>query len=151
MVRKKIISGILLAFSTAFLFDCAPDEKKLVQKDITALKEAVEQKNADEALYYIARDYSDAAGLTYDRFVDIINNITTQFDDINISIKNLTVRIDSIKDDNTYFASCSLGLRVTARLQEERVLLYGGLVKPTPVRARVRKTDHHYQVYQAEY
>jgi hypothetical protein len=49
------------------------------------------------------------------------------------------------------FASCSLGLRVLARYEGERVLVFGGVVHPTPVRAFFRKAGKNYILYHAIY
>lgn len=151
MVNFKIPVLLFLSIFILLPSGCSPDEKNRVRNDIKDFKLAVEQKKSDEVLQYIAPDYSDPNGMTYDQFVDVINNMARQLDDIKITMKDLTIKIDSVAKNNTIFASCSLGLRITARHQEERVLLYGGLVKPMPVRAFFKKTKQTYQIYYAEY
>jgi hypothetical protein len=61
------------------------------------------------------------------------------------------VYIDSTSSTGTIFARCSLGLKVSGRYQETPVLFFGGIIKPSPVKAWFKKAENLYQVYDADY
>ena len=83
--------------------------------------------------------------------VETINQFFAQVDSIRVQMSGMKLSIDSTDKDNTIFASCSIGLRVIARFEGDRVLAFGGIVKPGPVKAYFKKYDQHYMVYKAEY
>jgi hypothetical protein len=72
-------------------------------------------------------------------------------DSIKVQMSGLQLSIDSVTEENIVFASCSLGLRVTARYEGERMLAFGGIIKPNPVKGYFRKSGKYYMVYRAEY
>ena len=126
-------------------------EAERAAKHIQALAAAVEQEQRAVALNYIDSTYVDQRNMNYAQFVATIDDFFTSLNSISIQMHNLEVAIDSVHADTAFFASCSLGLRVTARHEEDRVLVFGGLVKPTPVRAYLKRTDTYYKLYDAQY
>ena len=89
--------------------------------------------------------------MTYATFVDIIDKLANEFDSIKVSMSGLKVFIDSTNQQGTIFAHCSLGLKLFARYQGDRTLLYGGIIKPASVKAWFKKVKEYYQVYDARY
>jgi hypothetical protein len=151
MVKRILIIVIIIAVLFVVLMFLVPTEKGRFKRDIQSFQKAVEHENTSEARRYISTLYRDGNGMDYPVFTRIIHNLAAEFDSMNVSISGLKVFIDSTDDQGTIFASCSLGLRLFARYQGERTLLFGGIVKPAPVRAWFKKTTDYYQVYDARY
>lgn len=126
-------------------------EQERAAKHIKALAVAVENEQREIVLNYIDSSYLDQRNMNYAQFVTMIDEFFTSLDHLSVQIHSLKVTIDSTQADTAFFASCSLGLRVTARHEEDRVLVFGGLVKPTPVRAYLKRTDAYYKLYDAKY
>jgi uncharacterized membrane protein YvbJ len=150
---KKIIILALVIIVTIILtiVKCMPKEQDRVRQDLEAFIKAVEQENKYEMLLYIDDTYTDNHSTEFQQFTSNIDNLFDIADSIQINITGLKITIDSINTHNDIFASCSLGLKIFARYQGDRALVFGGLVKPNPVRACFKKVGEHYQVYYAEY
>ncbi len=151
MKKKSILLVIALVVVIIVLKVLTPTEKDFVKRDLKALKNAVENENTFETLKYIDQTYLDRNNLTFTEFTSIIDNFFEKFDTIRVVMSNMRVTIDSTSAQKTIFASCSLGLKVFARYEGDRVLVFGGIVKPAPVFARLRKSANHYKIYYAEY
>lgn len=128
-----------------------PTEERRLQSDIKQLRMAVESESIEKVSAYIDIHYRDNNELTRDDLIEAIDRFSAEVDSISVQMKGLKVWIDSTAADNTIFASCSLGVRVLARYEGERVLAFGGIVKPSTVQAKLRKTDNIYKVYYADY
>jgi hypothetical protein len=128
-----------------------PTEKRKLKSDILSMKKAVEVEYMDMIMEYIDLQYLDEKNLTHDEIVAVITQFFAEVDSIRVQMGGMELNIDSTGKEKTVFASCSLGVRVLARYEGERVLAYGGLVKPGTVRARFRRTDSKYKIYYAEY
>ncbi|UCD20078.1 MAG: hypothetical protein JSU64_02775 [candidate division WOR-3 bacterium] len=111
----------------------------------------MESESVDMVMEYIDLQYLDDDNLTRDDITVLIAQFFMEVDSIRIQLGGIELEIDSTSKDKTVFASCSLGVRVLARYEGERVLAYGGLVKPGTVRARFKKTGDKYKIYYAEY
>jgi uncharacterized membrane protein YvbJ len=151
-MKKKIILAIIAVIIVIILIiKLIPNEKTRFKNDIKALKSAVEHEDRTETFKYIDTTYLDRYNMSYEEFVNIIDNFFEQVEDIKIVISGMKVRIDSSDAQNNIFASCSLGLKVFAKLEDEKVLIFGGIIKPAPVRGWFKKSDKYYKVYAAEY
>jgi hypothetical protein len=128
-----------------------PTEKRKLKSDIRSVKKAVETEAVDEIMEYIDLQYLDAKNLTHDEIVAVIVQFFAEVDSIRVQMGGMKMSIDSTGNRKVIFASCSLGIRVIARYEGERILAYGGIVKPGTVRARFRKTGDKYKIYYAEY
>lgn len=128
-----------------------PTEKRRLKSNIRSIQKAVEVESTDEIVEYIDLQYSDVNGLTRDEIVSVIIQFFAEVDSIKVQLGGVEVNIDSTGKEKTVFANCSLGVRVLARYEGERVLAYGGIVKPGTVRAYFRKTNDKYKIYYAEY
>ncbi len=128
-----------------------PTEKRRLKSDIRSIRRAVESESVDMVMEYIDLQYLDEENLSRDEIVDIIARFFMEVDSIRVQMGGIELQIDSTSKDKTVFASCSLGVRVLARYEGERVLAYGGLVKPGTVRAKFKKTGDKYKIYYAEY
>jgi len=151
MVKRIITALIGLLLLIIIVRTLLPSEKRRFKKDIMELKGAVEQERYDTALKYIDQSYNDESGLTYEEIVNKIDRLFSSFDSIKVIISGLKLSIDSIGQDKTFYASCSLGLKVFARYQGDKILLFGGIIKPAPVRAWFKKVHTCYKVYNAQY
>lgn len=153
MKKILIVAAIALVIVCVYFIVQALtlSEKERAAKHIKALAAAVEQEQRDAVLNYIDSTYLDRRNMNYTQFISLIDEFFATLHQINVQIHNLEVTIDSTHADTAFFASCSLGLRVTARHEEERVLIFGGLVKPTSVRAYLKRTDTYYKLYDAQY
>ena len=151
MVKKILVIILCVTAFCVILVILLPTEKKRFKRDIMSFKKAVEQENTREAIGFIAPDYRDRKGMTYPTFADMIERFATEFDSMNASMSGLKVFIDSTDEQGVLFAHCSLGLKLFARYQGDRTLLYGGIVRPASVRAWFRKMSDQYQVYDATY
>ena len=154
-MKKKIIFIIIgVVVITIALIILLPTEKKRLKNDIKAFSDAVEKENKAEALKYIDVSYLDRRKTTYEMFANNMDNIFNQFDSMNVIISGLKIEIDSIDDNKTIYASCSLGLKIFAKYEGDRALVFGGIIRPESVKAYFKKSDkkdEHYKVYHAEY
>jgi hypothetical protein len=148
---KKIVPIVIALVVIILIWQVYPTEKKRLKRDISALKEAVEKENAERVMEYIDPLYVDMSGMVHSELVESISEFFAQVDSIRVQMSGVKMSIDSTDKDNTIFASCSLGLRVVARYEGDRVLAFGGIIKPSPVKAYFRNSDQHYKVYKAEY
>lgn len=150
---KKII--VLIIFAVAILIyiiiKCRPNEKTQVKNDLKAFAAAVEQEDKSKMLLYIDESYTDNHAHEYRQFISNIDNLFNIAESIQIHMTGTKVFIDSTNAQDMIFASCSLGLKIFARYQGDRALVFGGLVKPNPVRAYFKKVGGHYLVYYAVY
>jgi len=150
-LTRIILSAIILIVIIFIVIKLLPDEKKRVINDINNLKNAVEKENKIAILNYIDEDYFDAHNLDYKNLIKVIEEFLNTSDSIDIVISGLKVKIDSVVEHKTFYASCSLGLRVIARYENEKVLVYGGVIQPASVKAYFRKQKDIYRVYSAKY
>ncbi len=154
MMKKILIAAaiIIVIICVYFVIQALTlSEEERAEKHIKALAAAVEREQRDLVLNYIDSTYLDQRNMNYGQFISMIDEFFASLHDISVQIHNLEVTIDSVHADTAFFANCSLGLRVTAWHEEDRVLIFGGLVKPTPVRAYLKRTDTYYKLYDAEY
>lgn len=128
-----------------------PTEKRKLKSDIMSMKKAVEVESIGMVMEYIDLQYLDEKNLTRDEIVDVIVQFFAAVDSIRVQMSGMELSMDSTGKEKTVFASCSLGVRVLARYEGERVLAFGGLVKPGTVHARFRRADGKYKIYYAEY
>lgn len=153
-MKKVLFAVLIIAFGIAvyvIIQVLTISEQERATKHIKALAAAVENEQRDVVLDYIDSMYLDQRNMNYAQFVAMIDEFFSTLDHVNVQIHNLKVTVDSTQADTAFFASCSLGLRVTARHEEDRVLVFGGLVKPTPVYAYVKRTGAYYKLYDAKY
>ncbi|OGC42160.1 hypothetical protein A2Y85_01000 [candidate division WOR-3 bacterium RBG_13_43_14] len=152
-MRKRII--LLALFVTIFIiaaiFILSPKEKKRIKQDITSLKTAVAHKDINEALQYISRDYNDGHHNNFESFSYSIQQLIDNFDSINIIMTGMKISIDSVNSAKTVFAACSMGLKIFARYEREKTLVFGGIVKPASVKMYLKKINSNYQIYHAQY
>jgi len=127
-----------------------PREEDRVKHDINTFKTAVEKEERQAVITFFDPGFTDNHAQTYEIIVNEVQNLFDQFDSITIAMTGMQVTIDSSSAAGI-FASCSLGLKVFARYRGERVLLYGGVVRPAAVKAFLKKTDSHYIVHKAIY
>lgn len=128
-----------------------PDEKKRLIRDINNLRQSVENEHKAMILNYIDKNYKDDNGLDYENLISIIDELIATGDSISIMMSGLKVKIDSIDKDRIFYASCSLGLRIIAKYENEKVLVYGGVIQPASVKAYFKRQKDFYQVYSARY
>jgi len=151
-MKKKIVLIVSVVVAAIIILIIAiPTEKDRVKKDIKSLKSAVESENNAETLKFLDEEYKDKYNIDYKEFTALINDFFRQFDSIKVVMSGLKVTIDSIDKQKNVFAQCSLGLKVFAKYGGDRVLIFGGVIKPTPIRAYLRKTDTQYKIYYTEY
>ena len=148
---KKILPVLTVIAVMVAIWQLYPTEKRKLRRDIARLERAVEAENADEIVNYIHPSYQDSSGMTYDEMLRVITEFFSQVDSINIQMSGLKLSIDSLDKDHATLASCSLGLRVLARYEGERVLVFGGIVHPASVRAFFKKAGNNYILYHAIY
>jgi hypothetical protein len=150
-MKKKYLLVLLVIIVVILIWRWFPTEQRRLKNDIKTLKDAVEGESVDDVMKYIDTEYTDNNNLTRERLVETIALFFEQVDSISVQMKGLKVSIDSTTHENVTFASCSLGVRVLARYENERALVFGGIVKPGPVRAWLRKSETNYRIYRAEY
>ncbi|MCK4940966.1 hypothetical protein KAS45_02635 [candidate division WOR-3 bacterium] len=148
---KKIVPVVIVLVVVILIWQLYPTETKKLKRDILILKKAVEKENTERVMELIDLLYIDMSGMVYSELVGSISQFFAQVDSIRVQMSGMRLSIDSTDKDNTIFASCSLGLRVVARYEGERILAFGGIIKPSPVKAYFRKSDQYYKVYKAEY
>jgi hypothetical protein len=150
-MKNYLTLALAIVVAVVLIIILMPSEKKRLAHDIRVLEHAVENKNKSLALQYISDSYNDPKGLNRDGLVQIIENIFLNSISIEINLSNLKPSIDSTDPSRAVFASCSLGLRVFAVVDSQKVLLYGGVIQPSPVRAFFKKVSGRYELYSAEY
>ena len=148
---KKIVPVVIVLVVVILIWQLYPTETKKLKRDILILNKAVEKENTERVMELIDPLYIDMSGMVYSELVGSISQFFAQVDSIRVQMSGMKLSIDSTDKDNTTFASCSLGLRVVARYEGDRVLAFGGIIKPGPVKAYFRKSDQYYKVYKAEY
>ncbi|KPK62579.1 hypothetical protein AMJ83_10455 [candidate division WOR_3 bacterium SM23_42] len=148
---KKIYVAIAIIVLVIMVWKLIPTEKRKLEKDILNIRKAFENENAQQVVQYIDPAYQDLSGRTHEEITQVIAQFFTEVDSIRVQMSGLKLSIDSTDEDNVTFASCSLGIRVLARYEGEKVLAFGGVVRPGPVRAFFRKTADRYRIYHAEY
>lgn len=147
---RIILFGLLIIFILFMIIKLLPDEKKNLIRDINALKNAVEKEDAGRVLNYLDKDYLDKHQLDFNGLKSTINEFLNAADSINIMMSGLKVWIDS-SSHNAIYAHCSLGLRVIAKYENEKVLVFGGVIQPASVKGYFRKQRENYKIYSAEY
>lgn len=150
-MKRKLLIAPLIIIIVIIVWLFYPTEERRMKSDINNLKNAVESKSIAIVSAYLDIQYGDNNNLTRDQLIDAMGRFFAEVDSINVQMRGLKVWVDSTAADNTIFGRCSLGVRVLARYEGERVLAFGGIVKPRTVQARLRKTDNTYKVYYAEY
>lgn len=148
---KKIVAAALLAIITiVIIVRSIPREEDRVKHDINTFKTAVEKEERQTVINFFDPGFTDNHAQTYEIIMNEVQNLFDQFDSISIVMTGMQVTIDSSSAAGI-FASCSLGLKVFARYGSDRVILYGGVIRPAAVRAYLIKHNSHYTVYQAIY
>ncbi len=152
-MRKKTLLFILfiIIFIVAVIFILSPNEKRRIRHDLNALKTAVESKNINEALLYVSRDYYDQHHNDFESFSYSLQHLVDNFDSIKVTLTGIKVTVDSVDSSKIVFAACSMGMKVFARYENEKTLLFGGIVKPASVKAYFKKSNRNYQIYHARY
>ncbi|MDH4212139.1 MAG: hypothetical protein OEV79_11905 [candidate division WOR-3 bacterium] len=150
-MNRKLLLGVLVLIVVVLVWLLYPTEERRLRNDIKALRKAVENESVETVSAYLDVQYQDNNNMTREGLIDAVGRFFAEVDSITVQMKGLKASIDSTTADNVIFASCSLGVRVLARYEGERVLAFGGIVKPSTVQARFRKTDGKYRVYYAEY
>jgi len=148
---KKIIFVVLALVFIIVVWQLYPTEKKRFKNDINDLRKAFENEDAAQVIDYLDSSYEDFSYMTRDEFIETVEHFFEQVTSIKVQMSGLKLSIDSIGENNVVYASCSLGLKVLASYEGERVLAFGGIVHPSPVWAWFRKSDGKYRVYQAKY
>ena len=149
MRKVFVVIGILVMI--IIIWRVYPTEEKRLRRDINTLKKAFENENAVVLAGHIDTSYQDAGGFSYSEIIETIEQFFAHMDSIRVQMNSLELSVDSVTDENIVFASCSLGLRVTARYEGERVLAFGGIIKPNPVKGYFRKSGQYYRIYKADY
>ncbi|MEO0138102.1 MAG: hypothetical protein ABIL40_07875 [candidate division WOR-3 bacterium] len=147
---RLISIGVLVIFILFVIIKLLPNEKKNLIRDINALKNAVEKEEAGTILNYLDKEYLDKNQLDFEGLKSTISEFLNVADSINIMMSGLKIWIDS-NSNNTIYAHCSLGLRVIAKYENEKVLVFGGVIQPASVKGYFRKQRDNYKIYSAEY
>lgn len=126
-------------------------EEEHVKNDIVALRNAIEEEDTITTFSYIDESYNDKDFGEPEELKKAIHDFFADFDSINIGMSAMKVNIDSVDAQNTTYASCVVGLKVFAHSEGQTVILYGGIVKPTPAQIYLKKSGKHYKIYRAEY
>jgi hypothetical protein len=147
----KILATFAILIILVFIIvRLLPNEKRNLIRDINNLKDAVENEDINKTLDYFDKDYFDQHSLNFNDFYSMVEEFFKSVDSINIMMLGLKVWIDSTRN-NTIFAHCSLGLRVIARYENEKALVFGGVIQPASVKGYFKKQKDHYRIYAAEY
>ena len=144
-----IVLTVILCVAVIKLWPASEEER--VKKDIEAIKEAVEKKDTTMLFSYIDKSYSDKDFASFNELETGIKDFFAAFDSISIVMSNIKINIDSVDVQQTVYATCSLGLKVFAEYEGDKVILYGGIVKPAPVQVYLKKAEGHYKIYRAVY
>jgi len=151
-MKKRIILIVLTVIVCVIVITLLPPpEEEHVKNDIDALKNAIEKEDRITTFSYIDESYRDKNFVSLEELKKSINDFFADFDSISIGMSNMKVNIDSIDVQKTVFASCNMGLKVFAQYEGETTILYGGIVKPAPMRVYLRKSGRHYKIYYVEY
>jgi uncharacterized membrane protein YvbJ len=151
-MKKKIVFAIIVIIVIFVIITfLLPNEKNLLMRDITSLKNAVEKEDKKSVLVYLDEHYIDRHNVTYEQLITTMDEFFSHVDSIQIFMSGMKVWIDSTDSENCVYASCSLGLRVLVNLEGEKAFAFGSMLKPSPVRAWFIKVDTHYRIYCAEY
>jgi len=150
MIKKIVAAALLAIIAIVIIVRLIPREEDRVKHDINTFKTAVEKEERQAVITFFDPGFTDNHAQTYEIIVNEVQNLFDQFDSISIAMTGMQVTIDSSSAAGI-FASCSLGLKVLARYRGDRVLLYGGVVRPAAVRAFLKKTGPRYIVYKAIY
>jgi len=149
--KENIIIAVIAVIITALIIiKNLPNEKKKAVRDLKILAQNVEQEYWDAMVPYLDPAYADRAGLSYQELPGIFGDLFRELDSIEVKLSNIKPRVDSTRGP-TVFASCSLGVQVFARAGGDRVIVFGGVVKPAPVRAYLKKFGGRYRLYSADY
>jgi hypothetical protein len=150
MKKNAVIVVIVVIITVIILLKCAPNEKKNVVRDLKALAKNVEQENKPGVLGYFDPGYADPSGMNYENLSSLLDNLFKEADSIHVALSEFKVFIDSSRGPSV-FARCSLAVRVWANYGPDKVLLFGGVIKPAPVLARLKRSGETYRVYSAAY
>jgi hypothetical protein len=150
-MKRYLALALVFIIVAVLIILLMPNEKKRLTRDIRTLEQAVEHRNKTLTAQYISISYLDAKGLDYKGLMQIIENMFLNSSSIEINLNHLKPSIDSTDPSRAIFASCSLGLRVFAVVDSQKVLLYGGVIQSSPVRAYFKKVSGKYELYSAEY
>ncbi len=151
-MKKRIFLIALTVILCVAVIELWPaSEEERVRNDIEALKEAVEKKDTTLIFSYIDGSYSDKDLGSFEEVEKGINDFLVAFDSLSILMSDIKINIDSVDDQQTAYATCSLGLKVFAEYEGDKVILYGGIVKPAPVQVYLKKAQGHYTIYHAAY
>jgi hypothetical protein len=151
MKKRIFLIALTVILCVAVIKLWPASEEEHVKNDIEALKEAVEKKDTTLIFSYIDRSYSDKDFANFEELETGINDFFAAFDSISILMSNIKVNIDSVDEQQTAYATCSLGLKVFAEYEGDKVILYGGIVKPAPAQVYLKKVEGHYKIYHAVY
>ncbi len=151
-INKKnfIIIAVAFLITVIIVIKNLPSEKKKVARDIKVLAQNVEQEYWDAMVPYLDPDYADPKGLTYQALPLLFGGLFREVDSIEVWLSRIKPRIDSTRG-SVVFASCSLDVKVIARVGGDPVLIFGEVIKPAPVRAYLKKVGDRYRVYRADY
>jgi len=151
-MKKKIILILIAIIIVIFVLkSLILSEEDRVKKDINSLKNSVEKEDKMGVLKYINGGYLDKNNITYEELITTMDELFEQADSIKILMSRMKIRIDSVNKVETIFASCSLGLKVFAKYEGEKVMVFGSIIKPRSARAYFKKSGEHYKIYSAEY
>ena len=151
-IKKQtvVISVIAVLIFAFIIIKNLPSEKKKVVRDIKVLAQNVEQEYWAAMVPYLDPAYADPKGLTYQALPLLFGGLFQEVDSIEVWLSRIKPRIDSTRGP-VVFASCSLDVKVIARAAGDPVLIYGEVIKPSPVRAYLKKFGDRYRVYSADY
>jgi hypothetical protein len=149
---KKYVFVAAVVFAVALIFAIAnrPTEKKRVVSDLKSFARAVEDENRLVTLSYIDPMYRDSSGMTYLDFTNYLMNLYAEAGSINVNLSGFKVFVDSVRGKQIW-VRCSLGVRVWANFGPDKALVFGGVIKPSPVLAYLKKSELTYRVYSAMY
>jgi hypothetical protein len=150
MKKYVAIAAIVVIITVIILLKCLPNEKKNVVRDLKTLAKNVEQEDKPRVLDHFDPGYADSSGMNYENLSSLLDNLFKEADSIHVALSEFKVYLDSSRG-SAVFARCSLGVRVWANYGSDKVLLFGGVIKPSPVLAYLTKTEETYRVYSASY
>lgn len=150
MKKIVVIAVIAVIITVIILIKCLPNEKQRVVADLKVLAKSVEQENKPGVLGYFDPGYADSSGMNYENLSSLLDNLFKEADSIHVALSDFKVFIDSSRGP-AVCARCSLAVRVWANYGSDKVLLFGGVIKPGPVLARLKKEGKTYRVYSAQY
>ena len=151
MKKRIFLIALTIILCVAVIKLWPASEEERVKNDIEALKEAVEKKDTTLIFSYIDNSYMDKDFTNVEELETGINDFFAAFDSISILMGNIKVHIDSVDEQQIAYATCSFGLKVFAEYEGDKVILYGGIVKPAPAQVYLKKAEGHYKIYHAVY